>query len=50
MDVEDAVLAGGIGAAIILAFWSFMKAKQEEKEEISGEIQGETTITVEPIK
>lgn len=45
MKLEDTVLIGGIAAAIILALWYFMK----EKQGISGEIEGETTITVEPI-
>ena len=49
MKVEDAILVGGVGAAVILALWAFL-SKQEKKGEISGEIQGETTITVEPIK
>jgi len=45
MEVEDAILAGGVGLAVILALLQFMKAKGGEGE-VEGEVSGTTSVEV----
>jgi len=46
---EKLVIAGAIIAGALLAGWYYFKA-QKTSGEMTGEIEGETTISVEPIR